>query len=37
LELEAQLKAEKKRNADLEETVAIFKKATAIFATSNRK
>lgn len=37
LELEVQLKAEKKRNADLEETVAILKKATAIFATNNRK
>ena len=31
-ELEAALKAEKRRVADLEETVAILKKATAIFA-----
>jgi len=37
LELEAALKAEKRRVADLEESVAILKKATAIFATSNRK
>ncbi len=37
LELEAALKAEKKRNAELEESVAILKKATAIFATSSRK
>jgi transposase-like protein len=35
-ELEAELKAEKRKNADLEESVAILKKATAIFAT-NRK
>ena len=31
-ELEAQLKAEQHKTADLEETVAILKKATAIFA-----
>ena len=37
MELEAELKAEKKRNAELEESVAILKKATAIFATHNRK
>ncbi len=37
LELEAELKAEKRRNAELEESVAILKKATAIFATSSRK
>jgi transposase len=37
MELEAELKAEKKRNSELEESVAILKKATAIFATSNRK
>jgi transposase-like protein len=35
--LEAELRAEKRRNADLEESVAILKKATALFATSNRK
>lgn len=37
IELEAELRAEKRRTADLEETVAILKKAAAIFATSNRK
>jgi len=37
LELEAELKAEKRRNAELEESVTILKKATAIFATSSRK
>lgn len=37
MELESELKAEKKRNAELEESVAILKKATAIFATSSRK
>jgi transposase-like protein len=37
LELEAELKAAKRRNVELEESVAILKKATAIFATSNRK
>lgn len=37
LELETELKAEKRRNAELEESVSILKKATAIFATSNRK
>lgn len=36
-ELEAELKKEKHRTADLEETVTILKKATAIFATNNRK
>ncbi len=36
-ELEAELKAEKRRNAELEEAVAILKKATAIFATKNQK
>jgi transposase-like protein len=36
-ELEAELKAEKKRTADLEETVDILKKATAIFVKDNRK
>jgi len=35
-ELEAELKAEKRKNADLEETVAILKKATAIFATHRK-
>ena len=37
MELAAELRAEKRRNADLEESVAILKKATAIFATSSRK
>ena len=37
LELKAELKAEKRRNAELEESVTILKKATAIFATSSRK
>ena len=37
LELEAELKVEKRRNAELEESVTILKKATAIFATSSRK
>jgi len=37
LELEAELKAEKRRNAELEESVTILKKATAIFAASSRK
>jgi len=37
MELEAALRAEKRRVADLEESVAILKKATAIFATSSRK
>jgi len=36
-ELEKELKAEKRRNAELEEAVAILKKATAIFATKNQK
>jgi len=37
IELEAELRAEKRRNSDLEESVAILKKAAAIFATNNRK
>jgi transposase len=37
IELEAELRAEKRRTADLEETVAILKKAAAIFAINNRK
>ena len=37
LALEAELKSEKRRNAELEESVTILKKATAIFATSSRK
>ncbi len=37
MELEAELRAEKRRNSDLEESVAILKKAAAIFATNNRK
>ena len=37
MELEAELRAERRRNSDLEESVAILKKATAIFATNNRK
>lgn len=37
MELEAELRAEKRRNNDLEESVAILKKAAAIFATTNRK
>lgn len=36
-ELEAELKAEKRRNAELEEAVAILKKATALFVTKDRK
>lgn len=35
-ELEAELKAERRKTADLEETVAILKKATAIFATHQK-
>jgi transposase len=35
-ELEAELRAEKRRIADLEETVAILKKATAIFANPRK-
>lgn len=35
LELEAELKLEKRRNAELEQSVAILKKATVIFATGN--
>jgi len=37
IELEAELRAEKRRTTDLEETAAILKKAAAIFATNNRK
>jgi transposase len=36
-QLEAELKAERRKSADLEESVAILKKATAIFAINNRK
>ena len=35
-ELEAQLKEEKKKNADLEQTVNILKKSVAIFIQDNR-
>jgi len=35
--LERQLKAEKRRTAELEEAVLILKKATALFLESNRK
>lgn len=37
LELEAELKAEKRRNAELEEAVTILKKATALFVTTNNR
>jgi len=37
MELEAELKAAKRRESDLEQTVEILKKATAIFATHPRK
>lgn len=37
VELEAELKAANRRVVDLEETVTILKKATAIFATPPRK
>jgi len=37
IELEKALKEKEKRIADLEMSVEILKKATAIFATSNRK
>ena len=37
IELEVALKAANRRVADLEETVTILKKATAIFATQPRK
>jgi len=37
MELESQLKAEKQRNSKLEESVAILKKAVAIFGTNNRE
>ncbi len=37
MELEAELRAEKRRNADLEETAAILKKAAAIFTANSRK
>jgi transposase len=36
-ELEAQLKEEKRKNADLEQTVNILKKSVAIFIQDNRK
>lgn len=36
-ELEVQLKEEKKKNADLEQTVNILKKSVAIFIQDNRK
>lgn len=36
VELEAELKAERRKTTDLEETVAILKKATAIFATHQK-
>lgn len=36
-ELEAELRAQKRRNAELEEAVKILKKATALFVTDNRK
>lgn len=37
MELEAELRAEKRKNTDLAESVEILKKAAAIFATNNRK
>lgn len=37
LELEAELRSEWKRNKELEESVSILKKATAIFLTNDRK
>jgi len=37
MELEAELKVANRRVADLEESVTILKKATAIFATQHRK
>jgi len=37
MELEAELKAANRRVADLEESVTILKKATAIFAAQHRK
>lgn len=37
MQLEAELRCEKRRVTELEESVTILKKATAIFATSNRK
>jgi len=37
MELEANLKAEKRRNAELEESINILKKASAIFGTNNRE
>lgn len=36
-ELEAQLKEEKRKNTDLEQTVTILKKSVAIFIQDNRK
>lgn len=37
IELEAELRAEKRKTKDLEETVDILKKATAFFAKYDRK
>lgn len=37
LELEKELKAEKRRTAELEEAVSILKKATALFVNSNNR
>ena len=37
LALEAELKAEKRRTAELEEAVLILKKATALFVNSNNR
>ncbi|GFP32945.1 transposase [Candidatus Hakubella thermalkaliphila] len=37
LELQAKLKAERRRNSELEEAVTILKKATALFVTDNQK
>jgi len=37
IELEAELRAEKRKAKDLEETVDILKKATAFFVNNNRK
>jgi len=37
MELEVELRAEKRKNADLEETAAILKKAAAIFTVNSRR
>lgn len=37
MELEAELRAEKRKTKDLEETVDILKKATTFFVNNNRK